>query len=148
MNKRVAAIEGELKQLTGGQGHAVNLPAQTAGLLKKFRERRNRLFPRLFGEPAWDMMLALMAQPDNRQAMSVTSVGHAADIPQTTALRHIALLEAAGLIERRRHPTDNRSTLVCLTATGRERMETLVERWPLALILVAIPILMILNNVA
>lgn len=80
------------------------------------RRARRRYFPaELFGEPAWDLLLDLFqARLDGKQ-ISVTSACIGADVPLSTALRWIGVLEGEGLVERSRNLTDHRSTWVHLT---------------------------------
>lgn len=80
------------------------------------RRARRRYFPaELFGEPAWDLLLDLFqARLDGKQ-ISVTSACIGADVPLSTALRWIGVLEAEGLVERSRNLNDHRSSWVHLT---------------------------------
>jgi len=78
----------------------------------------------LFGEPCWDMLLAL-AETD---ALPVTSIVHASVTPPTTALRYIQLLDQAELIIGVEHPTDKRSRLISLSPHGASSMAAFLER--------------------
>lgn len=65
------------------------------------RRKRASLLPAdLFREPAWDMLIDLMIAQMLGKQVSIRSLCHAAGVPATTALRHIATLEARGLIRR------------------------------------------------
>ena len=89
----------------------------------RFRRRRQRFFnPELFGEPAWDMLLDLFIARLKNDRISVTSACRAADVPSTTALRWLRLLEDANLIERLSNLTDQRVTWVRLTDHGANSM--------------------------
>ena len=57
---RLAEIETDLHRLAARREDArlVALP-EVCSLLLETRKRRNRLFPGLFGEPAWDILLSL-----------------------------------------------------------------------------------------
>ncbi len=80
------------------------------------RRARRRFFPaELFGEPAWDLLLDLFQARLEGKMISVTSACIGADVPLSTALRWIGVLEAEGLVERNRNLTDHRSTWVGLT---------------------------------
>jgi DNA-binding MarR family transcriptional regulator len=84
-----------------------------------YRMRRARdhiLSNDLTGEPAWDMLLALYSE-DPAQ-MTVSSVCYGSGVPQSTALRWIALLEEKGLVARVEHPRDNKMVLLSLTEKG------------------------------
>lgn len=80
------------------------------------RRARRRYFPAdLFGEPAWDLLLDLFRARLEGKRISVTSACIAADVPPSTALRWIGVLEGEGLVERSRNVSDSRSTWVSLT---------------------------------
>lgn len=80
------------------------------------RRLRHRFFPaELFGESAWDLLLDLFQARLEDKMITVTSACIAADVPVSTALRWIGLLEQHGLVERSRNVSDQRSTWVRLT---------------------------------
>jgi len=91
-----------------------------AGKLYDARRCRDRMFEdKLFGEPAWDILLALYCLPRRGIALGVMSLGHAANIPPTTGLRWQKVLEEMGLIERGPRVADGRRQLVRLTDKGK-----------------------------
>ncbi len=93
-------------------------PHQIASRLYALRRRRDAMLPAdLFGEPAWDMLLDLFVQQSQGRRVSVTSLCIASAAPQTTALRYITLMEAAGLITRSHCASDQR--VVWLTIVPR-----------------------------
>ena len=84
------------------------------------RKRRQDFFsPGLFGEPAWELLLALCSLEHERGAMRVTNLSQAAGIPATTALRWLSYLEAQKLVSRSGCADDHRVQLVELTEEGR-----------------------------
>ena len=88
------------------------------------RRARSRYFPEgFFGEPAWDMLLALYATGDDSRRQSVSNLVDLASCPPTTALRHLTSLEQEGMVERTPHPTDGRVFFISLTAKGRGAIE-------------------------
>lgn len=88
------------------------------------RRVRSRYFPEgFFGEPAWDMLLALYATGDDNRRQSVSNLVDLASCPPTTALRHLTSLEQEGMVERTPHPTDGRVYFISLTAKGRGAIE-------------------------
>ncbi|MXO64858.1 winged helix DNA-binding protein [Altericroceibacterium endophyticum] len=80
------------------------------------RSERNRFFSAdIFRDPAWDILLDLTLAEIKQQQISISSACLAAQVPPTTALRHIEELEKLGLIERENDPTDKRRRHIKLT---------------------------------
>lgn len=97
--------------------------AQLARSEIQARERRGRIFKStLFSDPAWDILLDCFAANFDGQRRSITSVALFAEIPPTTALRWIAVLENERLIERVPDPLDARRTFIQLTSDGLRSM--------------------------
>ena len=91
-----------------------------------YRARRSRakmLIEELFGEPAWDMILALYCLPARGERLSVTGLSYAANVAPTTGLRVQAALAEKGLIEKEQEKADARRFLVSLTEKGRTLLE-------------------------
>ncbi len=87
------------------------------------RRQRSRFFPEdLFAEPAWDLLLDLFLARLEGKMITVTSACIAADVPVSTALRWISVLEAQGLVKRSRNVGDQRSTWVRLTDRAANAM--------------------------
>jgi DNA-binding MarR family transcriptional regulator len=85
----------------------------------EMRRLRGRfLSASMLGEPVWDMLLALYCFTARHEALSVTGLCHAADVPLTTALRWVRLLEQKKLITRRPDRHDGRRKFLALTAMG------------------------------
>jgi hypothetical protein len=70
---------------------------------------------RLFCDPSWDILLELFVSTLEGRKVTVSTACMAACAPTTTALRHIAYLVQEGLVLRRPHPADARSTYLELT---------------------------------
>jgi DNA-binding MarR family transcriptional regulator len=93
------------------------------------RRTRGRVFNlELFGEPAWDMLLALYCLPTRGELMTVTALTYAAEVPQSTGHRWQGTLRAEGLIERGRQEVDARKQIVRLTPKGRDLMDEYLTR--------------------
>lgn len=87
------------------------------------RSSRLRYFPDdMFADPAWDMLLDLTAARAEHKRVSVTSLCIASGVPSTTALRWIALMTQAGLVERVEDDTDRRRAFVQLTDRAADAM--------------------------
>lgn len=90
----------------------------------RFRKRRTALFNKsMFGEPAWDMLLALYASSFDGPRHSVGRLGTLSGAPQTTALRWLDYLVMEKLVVRLPNPTDRRSDFVELSDKGRTTLE-------------------------
>ena len=87
------------------------------------RERERLMGSKLFGEPGWDIMLALYCMPHRGERLAVTSLSLAAAVPQTTAIRWQTILQEEGLIRRLEDPKDARRIYVELTGKGRDQIE-------------------------
>jgi DNA-binding MarR family transcriptional regulator len=77
----------------------------------------------LFGEPAWDMLLALYCLPTRGERLGITALALASGVPATTALRWQALLMNEGMIERILDENDARRSFVRLSDKGRSLLE-------------------------
>jgi predicted transcriptional regulator len=86
------------------------------------RRRRNELFDDISGEPAWDMMLDLMAAKLEGKRVSVSSLCIAAGAPVTTALRWIKRLVARGVFLRVRDPEDQRRVYITLASEAEAKL--------------------------
>ena len=69
----------------------------------------------LFADPAWDMLLDLMAARLERNRVAVSSLCIAAAVPATTALRWIKALTDRGLLVRAADPADGRRVYIELS---------------------------------
>ena len=62
----------------------------------------------LFAEPAWEMLLALLAADSAGYRMTITNVCDACNAPDSTALRWLDKMKDSSLVRRRKNPTDAR----------------------------------------
>jgi hypothetical protein len=98
-------------------------------LLWERRTRDRAFISNVFGEPAWDMMLDLFAAHEEGRSVSVSSICIAAAVPQTTALRWLAVLEAHGYVLRKNDPRDRRRVFVDLAPATADSVKTLLRLW-------------------
>ena len=102
---------------------------QLACQIYESRRARDRVLDRkLFGEPAWDMLLALYYMPARGEFLTVTGVTMAGCAAQTTGLRWLRILENQGLVERSPFLADGRKRLMRLTDKGRDLMDRYLTR--------------------
>lgn len=91
--------------------------------LLQMRRLRDRYMPAdLFADPAWDMMLDLMAARLDGKHVSVSSLCIAAAVPPTTALRWIGQLTDRGIFVRTRDPRDARRVFIGLSDETAENV--------------------------
>ncbi|NYT41996.1 winged helix DNA-binding protein [Sphingomonas sp. R-74633] len=81
-----------------------------------------------FREPTWDILLDLYLAAAKGRPVSVSSACIGSGAPQTTAIRHLALLENAGLVVRTPNPMDNRAGIVTLTEDAIRRVDDWARR--------------------
>ena len=144
LNEEVARIAETLARLTRDDGGMPDRPVPSVGdrrggysappaanavsaqdLRQVIRTRRMRsqfFEPALFEDPAWDMLLDLYAAELERAQVSVSSLCIAAAVAPTTALRWIAKMTEAGLLERHPDPFDRRRAFMALSAKAREAL--------------------------
>lgn len=85
--------------------------------LIKLRRLRDRYFASdLFADPAWDILLDLMASRLEHHQVSVSSLCIAAAVPPTTALRWIAAMTESGMLVRQNDPNDARRVFIGLSS--------------------------------
>jgi hypothetical protein len=93
------------------------------------RRRRDALFPNgLFGEPAWDLLLAMFLARDKGKPMILCKAYRAAGVSDTTGRRLLDRMEAEGLITRHRAPRSRKMRIVELTDLAVERMTDYLAR--------------------
>ena len=100
-----------------------------ASKIYEARRTRYRMLDRdLFGEPAWDMLLALYCLPDRGQPLSITALTYAAELPQTTGHRWQLILSERKLVDHVPDELDGRRQFVKLSDKGRELLELYLTR--------------------
>lgn len=112
-------------------------PTVDASLVRSIiRARRLRdqyLRGGIFADPAWDMLLDLMAARLDGTQVAVSSLCIAAAVPATTALRWIKAMTERGLFVRVADPQDGRRVYIALSdeaATGMAHYLAAVQRYP------------------
>ncbi|WP_156679441.1 MarR family transcriptional regulator [Sphingomonas profundi] len=105
------------------RGSDAIIDAMQVRAMIRARRLRELYFPAdLFADPAWDMLLDLMAARLERRQVAVSSLCIAAAVPPTTALRWIKLLTDQGILIRIADPTDGRRVFIELAEAAAEGM--------------------------
>ena len=110
---------------TSAQGSAreigSELLVEAAGIVIEARQSRAHSLPSaIFGEPAWDILLALFRCPRSGEGERVSNLSLSSGTPATTALRWIDYLEREGFVTRRSSQADKRVVFVQLTDKARD----------------------------
>lgn len=85
-------------------------------------KRKNYFNDKFFGEPAWDIILDLFVTQGAGYRVSVTAACIASQVPPTTALRWLTILEDEGIIRRKPDASDRRRDWLELTDFGMARL--------------------------
>ena len=119
---RIASVLATLAEEEGGEEDGAggekgkDGPTVDARLVRSIiraRRLRDRYFKGgLFADPAWDMLLDLMAARLEKNRVAVSSLCIAAAVPPTTALRWIKTLTDQGIFVRCADPQDGRRVYI------------------------------------
>ena len=113
--EEAAALAGA-KMLNGHEADESEIDASYVRALIRARRLRDQYFRGdLFADPAWDMLLDLMAARLEKNRVAVSSLCIAAAVPATTALRWIKALTDRGLFVRSADPQDGRRVYIELS---------------------------------
>jgi hypothetical protein len=118
LDYRMAAADAD-----GNQAGELARARAWADRLYAERRRRDALFPPdLFGEPAWDLLLAMFTAREKGQPMILCRAYKAAGVSDTTGRRLLDKMEEEGLITRRRAPRSRKMRVVELTDAAVARL--------------------------
>ncbi len=102
--------------------------ARKAAEILAFREQRKALFPsKMFGEPAWDILLDLYCHETAGKSISVSSACVAGGAAYATGLRWLRYLVEAGMVRREPDSRDLRYEWVRLQPQARHQIETFLK---------------------
>ena len=94
------------------------------------RQFRSSIFVRgLFGDPAWDIVLALYLGQLRNQSVPITRLAEAASVSVHAVDRWLAVLEGQGLIERTRTGPDGEELPAGLSQKGSSAMRRWLAQW-------------------
>lgn len=102
-----------------------------ARLVISSRRARERYFDReLFGEPAWDVLLALYVTEDSGARFTTSKLAECIGAPLSTVIRWVKTLEQQSLVERADHPTDRRIVFIRLRDKARKALDAYLGAMP------------------
>ncbi|QNM83500.1 hypothetical protein H8M03_03985 [Sphingomonas sabuli] len=102
---------------------------ELAGKIYDARRLRDKLISdEIFGEPAWDILLACYCLPARGEILTVTSLSLVSAVPQSTGFRWQQTLTERGYLERGSKGADQRIVPIQLTEVGRELIEGYLTR--------------------
>ncbi len=101
--------------------------ARVRALIRARRARDQFFRGELFADPAWDMLLDLMAARMEHKRVSVSSLCIAAAVPATTALRWIKSMTDEGLFVRRADNNDGRRIFIELSERTAAAMHAYLD---------------------
>ena len=109
----------------GGEGHGDRRFLLDLARRAVFeRQRRTAFFDQaMFGEPAWDMLLALYVADFVGGKQTIGNLAELVDVPVSTVVRWAGQLERNDCIIREPHPHDRRAIFVRLTDKAREGLD-------------------------
>lgn len=92
------------------------------------RAQRHQFFePNMFGEGAWNLLLALYIAKGRKYRMKTTDACYEARVPTTTALRWLEYLASRGHVSREVDKDDARCVYVDITASAVALMNSYLE---------------------
>jgi DNA-binding MarR family transcriptional regulator len=100
----------------------VSLRAVAERLYSERRRRDEHFPPGLFGEPAWDLLLALFIAREEGRELTLREAYAAAKVEPRDGPALIERLAEAGMVVRSRTPRDRRRPSVVLTGRAVERL--------------------------
>jgi hypothetical protein len=115
-----AAVAG-IEAGEAGAGERIE-SGQIRAIIRARRLRDHFFNSELFADPAWDMLLDLMAARLEKQRVAVSSLCIAAAVPPTTALRWIKALCDQGIFVRLADPEDGRRVFIELAEQSAAAM--------------------------
>ena len=121
---RIAALASVLPSSLAG----ASLSAMAERLYLE-RRRRDDYFPAgLFGEPVWDLMLALFVAGEEGRRLSIAEAYEAARVKPAAGRRLLNRMEKSGLVARMAGQDDLRKRFVALTPNASDLLRDYLTR--------------------
>jgi DNA-binding MarR family transcriptional regulator len=110
------------KPAAGGGDRDV-LVARARTVLNGRRIRRQYFDRDIFGEPAWEILLALYINEASGARLTMSKLAEWIEAPLTTVVRWVKALEEQSLVGRAEHPTDRRIIFIRLHDKARKALD-------------------------
>lgn len=95
------------------------------------RRIRAKHFDRdLFGEPAWEILLALYIAEESGPRFTISRLAESIGVPLSTVVRWMRTLEEKSLVGRIDHPTDRRVVSIRLLDKARTALDAYLRAIP------------------
>jgi DNA-binding MarR family transcriptional regulator len=113
-----------IRPLTSEHQDRANLVEKARAVFNE-RKRRSHFFSRImFGEPGWDVLLALYLTDFAGGRQTIGRVADWIGKPQTTTIRWIEYLEKEKLVVRSKNPRDSREIHLTLTPKAVQLLDS------------------------
>jgi len=123
VNQVLRQAVARLRALSGAlSGEIVGLRGVAERLYEERRRRDAKFPPGLFGEPAWDLLLALFVAYEDGRDLTLPEAYAAARIDPAEGPALVEKLTAAGLVTERRTRQDKRRVGLGLTDLAIDRL--------------------------
>lgn len=106
-----------------GREDRETLTSRAQRLLTSRRIRKRYFQSEIFGEPAWEILLALYVTEETGARLTMTKLAEGIEAPLTTVVRWVKALEEQSLVKRVEHPTDRRTIFIRLLETGQKALD-------------------------
>ena len=101
-----------------------------ASALRAEQERATFFGADMFPNPGWAMLLQIYVSDARGNAVDTDALCAAAGVPETVALRHLAVLVSAKLVRRQPHAGRPEATCLALTPAGEKALCDYFSRAP------------------
>ena len=128
MRRNVSRGVNALRLVSGGRkrSNAVTecaLIRRAEQILDLRRQRGEQFGSMMFGEPAWEMLLAAYVGEQHHDRSTISSLTTIAGISHSVALRWLTFLLGEGLVQQDAHPERSDRLTVRLTDRSRQALE-------------------------
>lgn len=96
-------------------------------LIHHRRQRRRFFSTMVFGEPAWEMLLALFAHTPGEEGMTAEKLISSVEVPASVGKRWIDYLERERLLVRHAAGADEATSVISLTPEAEARLTSYIE---------------------